>query len=155
MNQPSNIEYFTREQQLARRHNTFSPYLCLENGLCRAFLEEGASAIEFEGVKLLFPFVREAVLLQVPGEQRHLADWMYFAFLAGHELGFYRPDLLPDVLPGPQLAECRRRLLLLQRLPGNERAGARAPRGPCPRGPGKMARNADGPGGRHPCGVRA
>ena len=118
--------YFTREQQLALQHHTCAPYLGLENGLCRGFLEAGASATEFEGVKLLFPFVREAVLMQVPREQKYLDDWMYFAFFSGYDLGLHRPDLLPDVLPDHELRQCRSRLLLLQRYSGTERANGRS-----------------------------
>jgi hypothetical protein len=118
--------YLTREQQLARQHNTCAPYLGLENGLCRAFLEAGASASDFEGVKLLFPFVREAVLMQLPREQKQLDDWMYFAFFAGYDLGIRRPDLLSEVLPDHELHKCRSRLLLLQRYAESERPNGRA-----------------------------
>jgi hypothetical protein len=118
--------YLTREQQLAQRHNTCAPYLGLENGLCRAFLEAGASATEFEGVKLMFPFVREAVLMQIPREQHCLDDWMYFAFFSGYDLGTHRPDLLSEVLPDHELHQCRSRLLLLQRHAGTERANGRS-----------------------------
>ncbi|MGA9780147.1 MAG: hypothetical protein WBS33_17945 [Verrucomicrobiia bacterium] len=118
--------YLTREQQLARQHHTCAPYLCLENGLCRAFLEAGRSATDFEGVKLLFPFVREAVLMQVPREQKTLDDWMYFAFFCGYDLGTRRPDLMPEVLSDHELHQCRSRLLLLQRYAGCERPNGRA-----------------------------
>ena len=118
--------YLTREQQLARRHNTCAPYLGLENGLCRAFLEAGASATDFEGVKLLFPFVREAVLMQVPRESKCFEDWLYFAFFCGYDLGTRRPDLMPEVLPAHELHKCRSRLLLLQRFAGTERANGRS-----------------------------
>ena len=126
MKRYANINYLTREQQLARQYNTWAPYLSMENGLCRAFLKSGASATEFEGVKLLFPFVREAVLMQVPREQSCLDDWMYFAFFAGYELGCRRPDLLPEVLPDHELRQCRNRLLIVQRLAGTERGYGRA-----------------------------
>ena len=123
---PASPGYITREQQLARKHNTCAPYLGLENGLCREFLKAGASATDFEGVKLLFPFVREAVLIQVPREQSCLDDWMYFAFFCGYDLGTRRPDLMPEVLPAHELPKCRSRLLLLQRHAGTERANGRS-----------------------------
>jgi len=122
---PASPGYLTREQQLALQYNTCAPYLGLENGLCREFLKAGASATDFEGVKLLFPFVREAVLMQVPRE-KCLDDWIYFAFFSGYDLGIHRPDLLPEVLPDHELHQCLSRLLLLQRYAGTEKGNGRA-----------------------------
>jgi hypothetical protein len=114
--------YFTREQQLARKHNTAASYLRLEDSLSRAFLQMGTDPSELEAVKLLFPFIREALWMQVPRKEGFLAHWMYFAFLSGFDLGSHRPELLPELLPDHHLRDCRRRLLQLQRLSGEERA---------------------------------
>jgi len=113
--------YATREQQLAQKHNTAAPYLRLEDGLCRAFLQSGASPCEFEGVKLLFPFIREAALLQLPRQQRHLTYWMFYAFIAGHDLGARHPELFSEVLPDYEVREAYRRLGILQKLSESER----------------------------------
>jgi len=123
---PGSAPYTTREQQLAQRHNTAAPYLRLEDDLCRAFLQAGVDPLDFEAVKLLFPFVGEAALLQVPRTQKHLTDWLYFAFLAGHDLGARHPELLADILPDYAVRDSRRRLGILQRLSGQEVGTGRA-----------------------------
>ncbi len=123
---PGSAPYTTREQQLAQRHNTAVPYLRLGNDLCRAFLEAGVDPLDFEAVKLLFPFVGEAVLLEMPRRQQHLTDWLYFAFLAGNDLGARHPELLPDVLPDYAVRDSRRRLGILQRLSDQEAGTGRA-----------------------------
>jgi len=118
--------YATREQQLARRHNTVAPYLRLDDGRCRSFLDAALYPPEFEGVKLLFPFVREAALLQVPRDRKHLTDWMYFAFHAGNDLGARHPELLQEVLPDYELRDARRRMGVIKLLAEQEVGTGRA-----------------------------
>lgn len=113
---PVTPPYATREQQLARRHDNATSYLRLDDELCRCFLDAALYPPEFEGVKFLFPFVREAALLRVPRTQQHLTDWMYFAFHAGNDLGARHPELLQDVLPDYELREARRRMGVIKLL---------------------------------------
>lgn len=100
----------TEEQREARELNRPQPFFRLQDPFCRRFLEEAASPTEFAGRKLLFPFVRDLSVLQIPHAAETLAHVLYLAFLSGHDLGRAHPDRWEEVLPGPELNEARRRL---------------------------------------------
>ena len=68
--------YITKEKRLARRHDSPVPYFRLEDPLCKGFLELATDPQEFEGMKLLFPFVREMSLLRFERSKRKLPAWM-------------------------------------------------------------------------------
>lgn len=106
--------FVTCEERQARRHASAVPYFRLQDGFCRAFLELATDPREFEGLKLLFPFVRENVLLGIPQSHGLLASWMRAAFAAGHDLGRAHPEVLEDVLPGQELSAALRRVGVIQ-----------------------------------------
>jgi len=105
--------YATREAQAARTYNTPLPYFRLDDPLCRNLLGLAADPSEFDGLKLLFPFVREMSLMGFPMKKEKLGVWMQLSFCAGHDLGRAHPEFLGDVLPGRELAEAERRLGVL------------------------------------------
>jgi len=110
--------FATREQQAARKHNNPLPYFRLEDTLCRRFLEAATSPTEFEGVKLLFPFERELSVLQIYRKVATIAGRMHLAFIAGYDLGKGHPELLEEVLPGPELRETVVRVGIIKTLSG-------------------------------------
>jgi hypothetical protein len=118
--------YATREEHAARKHQTPLPYFRLEDSLCKSFLEIAKDPWEFEGLKLLFPFVREMSLLRFPRTQCKLSNWMQLAFMAGLDLGRGHPDRLEDVLPGLELREADRRVGVLRSASGEERLSSDA-----------------------------
>jgi hypothetical protein len=63
----------TREERFTRRHNSPALYFRLHDSLCRSYLELAASPREFEGLKLLFPFVREKSVLGAGRGRGYLA----------------------------------------------------------------------------------
>lgn len=115
------VDYATGEEWFARKHNSVVPYFRLSDSLCKKFLELATDPQEFEGLKLLFPFVREMALLRFPRTQNKLAIWMRLAFMAGHDLGRAHPDRLEDVLPGLELREAARRVGVVRQCSGEER----------------------------------
>jgi hypothetical protein len=88
-------------------------YWRLDDVVCRDFLKLGTTPADFEAVRLLFPYVRETAFCQTPREWKYLADWLYFGFFAGHELGCRHPELAEQILPGNELKEALRRLGIL------------------------------------------
>jgi len=100
--------------------NALVPYFRLEDSLCRRFLELARGAQDFEGMKLLFPFVREMSVLRFPRTPCKVAFWMQLAFMAGHDLGRAYPDRIQNVLPGLELREAVRRVGVLQYYSGEE-----------------------------------
>ena len=112
--------YVTREAQAALKHNSALPYFRLEDSLCRRFLELAAVPSEFEGLKFLFPFVREMSLLRFPRNKNKLTVWMQLAFIAGHDLGHAVPERIEDILPGFELREAVRRVGVVQQCSGEE-----------------------------------
>jgi hypothetical protein len=111
--------FITREERLARKTKSAKPYFRLEDGLCKSFLELATYPSEFEGLKLLFPFVREMSLLRLNRTVDHLATWMHLAFMAGHDLGRAHPDL-EAVLPFREMREGIRRVHVVQQSSGEE-----------------------------------
>jgi hypothetical protein len=112
--------YTTGEEHTTRKHDTPLPYFRFQDPLCKTFLELAADPREFEGLKLLFPFVRGMSLLQFPLTQCKLSNCMHLAFMAGHDLGRACPDHVDDVLPGHELREAEQRLAILQSCSGEE-----------------------------------
>lgn len=108
----------TREERFARMHNSPAPYFRLGDSLCRAFLEQAASEREFEGLKLLFPFVRECSVLGTSRGCKHLGEHMVLAFYSGHDLGRAHPELLEEVVPSNELRDAIRRVGMLQEYSG-------------------------------------
>ena len=102
--------FTTREEQAVRKHDTPAPYFRLEDRLCRQFLSMAATPSDFEGLKLLFPFVRGAALLKVPPTRSIFPTWIGASFSAGVDLGNAHPELLEDLLPGQELREAVRRV---------------------------------------------
>src|SRR5437899_2413708 len=113
--------FATKEQVAARKHNTAAPYFRLIDPICKGFMQQATDPREFEGLKLLFPFVREMSLLRFEPTLEKLGVWMQLAFLAGHDLGHAHPERLEDVLPGPELGAAERRLGVLAQCAGEER----------------------------------
>ncbi len=113
-------EYSTMEEQAARKHNTPTPYFRLQDSLCKAFLQRAANQWEFDGLKHLFPFVREMSLLGFGREHRKLSVWVRSAFMAGHDLGRAHPGYLEEVLPGPALNLATHRVGVLKQCSGEE-----------------------------------
>lgn len=125
MSQPVNLKrratFATREEITARRHNTGLPYFRLDDSLCKRFLELATDPGDFEGLKLLFPFVREMSLLRCERSSLAKLDvWMQLAFMAGHDLGRAHPERVEDVLRGHELQEAARRLGVLGQSAGEE-----------------------------------
>jgi hypothetical protein len=118
--------YATREEHAARKHHTPLPYFRLEDSLCKSFLEIAKDPCEFEGIKLLFPFVREMSVLRFPRTQCSLSNWMQLAFMSGHDLGRAYPDRIEDVLPGHELRDAERRVGVLRGASGEERCSSDA-----------------------------
>jgi len=112
--------YSTKEAQAALKHNSVLPYFRLDDPFCRRFLELASVPGEFEGLKLLFPFVREMSLLRFSRTKSKVAVWMQLAFMAGHDLGRGIPEGVEDVLPGFELREAVRRVGVLQQCSGEE-----------------------------------
>lgn len=100
----------TREERIARRHGTPGPYFRLEDSVCRRFLERATDPVEFAGLRLIFPFVREASLLRPERKLHLLGWWMSMAFHAGLEFGRTHPEHLEELLPGRGIVEALRRL---------------------------------------------
>jgi hypothetical protein len=107
--------FTTIEERRARKRGSAAPYFRTQDSLCNAFLHLATDPREFEGLKLLFPFVREAVLLGIPQTHELLASWMRGAFSAGHDLGRAHPELLEDVLSGQELCSAVRRVGVVQK----------------------------------------
>lgn len=112
--------YSTREEQFARRYGVAGPYFRLQDSLCKTFLELATDPREFEGLKLLFPFIREMSVLRFPRTAQGLATWTHLAFIAGHDLGRGRPESLDEVLPGLERPEAVRRLRVMQHCSGED-----------------------------------
>jgi hypothetical protein len=110
----------TAEEIAAAEGNTVRPYLRLEDSLCRRFLQLATDPREFAGLRLLFPFVREASVLRAGRGRDKFAGWMTLAFLAGHDLGRAHPDHVEDVLPDLEFRETMSRLAIIQRCSGEE-----------------------------------
>lgn len=110
--------FTTQEERLARESNNVLLYFRLQDSLCRGFLRLATCRWEFQGLKLLFPFVREMSLLGLSRGTDQLSTWMYLAFMAGHELGVAHPEALGEVAPGRELRETVVRLGILQRCSG-------------------------------------
>jgi hypothetical protein len=110
--------FTTIEERRLRKHGSAAPYFRTQDSLCDAFLHLATDPREFEGLKLLFPFVREAVLLRIPQTDELLASWMHGAFSAGHDLGRAHPDLLEAARPGQELCRAVRHVGLISRLDG-------------------------------------
>ena len=123
--------FVTREQQMALKQNNPLPYFRLEDSPCRRFLEAAENPREFEGLKLLFPFVRELSVLRVYGEVSTVAARMHLAFMAGHDLGRGHPELLEEVLPGRELAATRMRVGIIKELSGEDNLGNQGLRRAC------------------------
>jgi hypothetical protein len=104
----------TGKQTPAAQANPFAPYWRLHDPLCRKFLEQAADPQEFDGLKLLFPFVRELSLLRVWQRYDNLGGIVCLAFLAGHDLGRAHPELAEAVLPDAEAREALRRLGVIQ-----------------------------------------
>jgi hypothetical protein len=104
----------TREERFARRHDSPAPYFRLQDSLCKAFLQQATNPREFEGLKLLFPFVRAKSVLQPGRAVEDFPVWMHLAFLAGHDLGRAYPELLEDVVPPDELRDATHRVKMLQ-----------------------------------------
>src|SRR5712691_9709167 len=113
--------YATREEQVARKHSSPLPYFRLQDSFCKSYLEMAAAPREFQGLQLLFPFVRTVSLLRFTRNQDMLSTWMQFAFISGHDLGRAYPDRLDDVLPGCESREAEKRLAVLQSRSGEDR----------------------------------
>lgn len=111
-------KFVTREQQLAEQDQSAQPYLRLEDPLCRYFLSAGTTELEFRSVEILFPFVREASVLQIPRHLKLLNDWMYQAFFSGYDLGIQHPELQSEVLPDHELRHSLQRLQILRGFAG-------------------------------------
>src|SRR5262245_52949754 len=105
--------FMTREERFTRRFNSPAPYFRLHDSLCRSYLELAVSPREFEGLKLLFPFVRESSVLQAGRGCDNLAVWMHLAFLAGHDFGRAHSESLEDLLPGQELRDAAVRVGLI------------------------------------------
>jgi hypothetical protein len=112
--------FITCEERRARKTNTAKPYFRLDDGLCKGFLELATYPSEFEGLKLLFPFVREVSLLRLSRTRDKMASLMVLAFMAGHDLGRAHPDRLEEVLPFRELREGIRRVHVVQQSSGEE-----------------------------------
>jgi hypothetical protein len=110
------VKFVTREESAAREQNSPLPYFRLEDSLCRRFLKQASNPREFEGLKLLFPFVRESSVLRAPQEAELLRVWMELAFYAGHDLGRAHPELLEDVVPPDELRDATYRIGMLQKF---------------------------------------
>jgi hypothetical protein len=53
--------------------------------------------------------------LRIPRTKEFLASWMSASFSAGHDVGRAHPEVLEEVLPGPELRLATRRLDVIQR----------------------------------------
>lgn len=113
--------YETREALQVRRRNSLMPYLRVHDRLCRHFLTVAADPAEYDGLRHLFPFVREASVLQVPLTRDFAPELLVCAFLAAHDLGRARPELADDILAGPQYHQALRRMGLLRQMSQEER----------------------------------
>jgi hypothetical protein len=96
------------------------PYFRLEDSLCRRYLELATAPGEFEGLKLLFPFLREMSVLRFSRAKSKLPVWMQLSFMAGHDLGRGNPERVEEVLPGLELREAARRVSVLQQCSGED-----------------------------------
>ena len=110
----------TAEEIESVERRSAAPYFRLNDSLCRRFLKLATDPREFEGLKLLFPFVREASVLQACRGREKLAAWMSLAFLAGHDLGRAHPDHVEDVLPGLEFRGALSRLDIIRNCSGEE-----------------------------------
>ncbi|MFM1769643.1 MAG: hypothetical protein RJA22_2172 [Verrucomicrobiota bacterium] len=77
--------------------------LRLEDPLCRHFLSLGRSPDEREGLRILYPFVREAVRLEIPRAHDLVYKWFYAGLLAGFHLGTREPHWVDVILPQSEL----------------------------------------------------
>jgi hypothetical protein len=96
------------------------PYFRLDDSICRRFLELAADPREFEGLALLFPFLREMSVLRFNRAKSKLPVWMQLSFMAGHDLGRENPECVEEVLPGLELREATRRVSVLQQCSGED-----------------------------------
>ena len=72
-------------------------YLKQDDVVCRAFLKQGTNPADFQAVRLFFPFLRELTACQAPRSWDRVSDCQFFAYYAGHDLGFRHPELQDDV----------------------------------------------------------
>ena len=129
---PALCDFVTDEQREARQHRSAAPYLRVGDALCAAVLRKGASPERFEAVKTMFPFFREASLLQMPRPRSALQCWCASAFRSGLIFASHYPDKAGEVLeseddlnqirtvvqsvilfagPGARAQSCRSRIL--------------------------------------------
>ena len=95
------------------QHNSPLPYFRLQDPLCRRFFE-AVNPVEFEGFKLMFPFIREMSVQRFSRTSNKIAVWMRLAFMAGHDLGRAQPDRLEDVAPAGELKAAEARLDIIE-----------------------------------------
>lgn len=100
-------------------------YWRLDNAVCREFLQLGTEPEDFEAVKRLFPYIREAAVCETPRGWEYVPDWLYLGFLAGHELGCKHPELVGVILPGEEVEEAKHRLQVLQQCAEEKRLTGR------------------------------
>ena len=111
--------------QVPDRHQLLESYLRRDDVVCRTFLQQGANPADFEAVRLFFPFVRELSACRAPREWSTVADCQFFAYYAGHDLGFRHPELQEDILPGDEEREAKRRLQVLHECAQGNRLNRR------------------------------
>lgn len=111
-------KFMTQEEAAARAGRGAEVYLWVDHPLCRSFLELGREAQHFTAVQVFFPFVREAALARLPLAQGHLADWLFFSFLAGWDMGGHHPELRDAILAGDEAEATRQRLETVRQLAG-------------------------------------
>jgi hypothetical protein len=82
----------TSEFLLAYETGAFAGYCRTHCGLCRAFVMQLRTPVEFRSLKAFFPFIRIASVLEFPRTQENLPAWLRLAFQAGLELGHAHPE---------------------------------------------------------------
>jgi hypothetical protein len=116
----SSFVFRTTEEIESIEGKSVAHYFRLQDSLCRRFLELATDPREFAGLKLVFPFIREASVLRACRGREKFAGWMTLAFLAGHDLGRAHPDRAEDLLPALEFHAAASRLGVIQSCSGEE-----------------------------------
>lgn len=120
--------YRTREALQKLRRKSEIPYFRLHDRFCRRFLALGADPREFEGMQLLFPFIRDFSVLRLPATRQFAPELLVLAFLAGHDFGREYPAVAEEILAGQEYHHGLRRLEIVRELSGESRL---SPAGVC------------------------
>lgn len=99
------------EQKQLVDSGSMDGFFLATNDVCRGLMTLGTDPEEFASVRLLFPFVRNGLVMNINPPEEGADRWLEIGCFAGHDLGLKRPDLIDQVLPRSARAEAERQLM--------------------------------------------